>query len=596
MRDYIDDLEHQLSLANEAAQNQEAQYIQQLQRELQDQEAQHAQQLQEAQQAQGAHHASGERVRHLERELEDTRSASQIELAALRARLATSAVSQHEVAMLQEQLLAKAREAIILQARANEAQMAAEMVREQRQNVGDRHEIEDLQAQVRRRTDEIESLRTRLAETEASAQLEFASIQKQVQLEADDRQAMSDLQARLTEHSSLIQALEVQLAEKSRALVDLGSNVGNVDASLQALDQQLQRKTEEAAALEASLSETRAQAQERINALQAQLEASQANDGQTDEQAEAQAAIIAQLESELANKSTSLDRLEGQLAEANESLGTLESQLAATADAVEIAIDDAQRVDAHDEVITSIAQELRTPMSSVMGYTDLLLGESVGIIGALQRKFLQRVKANTERMASLLDNLVSISALDSGQLQLEPAKVDVTSVLEEAIAATSAQFQEKNLTLRLQIEDDLPTITADQDALYQIVSHMLTNASLATPVDGEALLSASQVEGAVPGPQGGDHETTCVLISVTDAGGGISSVDQARVFMRKYRADNPLIDGLGDTGVALSIAKTLVDAHGGRIWLDSEPDIGSTFNVLLPVDRLISDVGVEQAE
>lgn len=598
MRAYIEDLERQVELATESAKKQ----VEALRQELQEAQEQ-AQEAQEAQQeaqrqAQEARQfpVDDERVMLLERELDQTRTASQVELAALRARLATSSVSQHEVMMLQEQLMAKAREVISLQARVADAQFAADTLRDQRQGIGDPQQIADLQGQVRRQTEEIEKLRARLAEAEANSQLEFASIQKQVQMEAADRQAMNDLQARLTEHSSLIRSLEEQLAEKSRALVDLGSSVGSVDSSLRALDQQLQRKTKEAAALEASLNETRAQAQERINELQAQLAAAaaEANNPGNDEQAEAQAAIIGQLEAELADKSASLDRLEGQLTEANLSLGTLEEQLAAASVAVETAIHDVQRVDTHDEVITSIAQELRTPMSSVTGYTDLLLGESVGIIGALQRKFLQRIKANTERMASLLDNLVSISALDSGQLRLEPAKVDVTKMVEEGIAVTASQFQEKNLTLRLQIDDDLPAITADQDAVYQIVAHLLTNASLATPVDGEVLVSASQVEGTVPGPQGGDHETSCVLLSVSDAGGGISPVDQARVFMRKYRADNPLIEGLGDTGVALSIAKTLVDAHGGRIWLESEPGVGSTFNVLLPVDRITSEADAEQ--
>ncbi|MFC1959978.1 histidine kinase dimerization/phospho-acceptor domain-containing protein, partial [Chloroflexota bacterium] len=101
------------------------------------------------------------------------------------------------------------------------------------------------------------------------------------------------------------------------------------------------------------------------------------------------------------------------------------------------------------EVLLSIAQELRTPMSSITGYTDLLLGESVGILGALQRKFLQRVKANIERLSSLVEDMISVIALDSGQLNLEPEPVNVLDLLDDIITNASTQFREKEITLNL---------------------------------------------------------------------------------------------------------------------------------------------------
>lgn len=530
-------------------------------------------------------HEDSARVAQLESELEATRNASQVELAALRARLTTSTISQQEVIILQEQLMAKAREVINLQTRAAEAQMTVESLRTQLQTqmstVSDQQVVDQLQAQVTQQKLEIAALQKSLAEAQASSGLEFSAIQQQAQLEAADREAITDFQARLTERNTLVEALQAQLSEKSQTLTALQSNVSGLHETLGGLEDQLHSRNEEIAALQASLDETRAQARQHIQNLQSQLESQTGGD-----QSGVQEAVVEQLEAELAQKSAYVDRLETQLASANDSLTALEAQLAATNAAVESAITEARQVDAHDEVIASIAQELRTPMTSIMGYTDLLLGESVGIIGALQRKFLQRVKANTELMSTLLDNLISITALDSGQFQLEPQKVDVTTALEEAITGTVAQFQEKSITLRLALDDPLPTITADRDALHQTITHLLTNASLASPIDGEVMLTASQVEGTVPGPDGSDHETTCVHISVTDSGPGIKTEDQERVFLRKYRADNPLIEGLGDTGVALSIARTLVEAHGGRIWLESEQNIGSTFNILLPVERL----------
>ena len=231
--------------------------------------------------------------------------------------------------------------------------------------------------------------------------------------------------------------------------------------------------------------------------------------------------------------------------------------------------DDAQR----DEVIASIAQELRTPMTSIVGYTDLLLGESLGILGEMQRQFLQRVRANIERMGGLLNDLIGVAAIDTGRIKLEPEPVDTVEVIEEAIMGASAQFRERSITIQLDLAENVPRIQADRDNMYQILSHLLSNASHATPPGGEVVV------GAHTNPEAPDF----VLISVTDSGGGIEPQDRQRVFNRMYRADNPLVAGLGETGVGMSIARALVEAHGGRIWVDSEMGKGSTFTFIIPV-------------
>ena len=226
-----------------------------------------------------------------------------------------------------------------------------------------------------------------------------------------------------------------------------------------------------------------------------------------------------------------------------------------------------------EEVIASIAQELRTPMTSIAGYTDLLLGESVGILGAMQRQFLQRVKANVERMGSLLNDLIGVAAIDAGRIRLEPEPIDAVEVIEEAVMGSSAQFRERRITIQLDLDEDLPHIQADRDNVHQILSHLLANASAVTPPGGEVLIGA-HMNAEAP---------DFVLISVADCGGGIDPVDRQRVFNRMYRADNPLIAGLGETGVGMSIARALVEAHGGRIWVDSEMGKGSTFTFIIPV-------------
>jgi signal transduction histidine kinase len=237
--------------------------------------------------------------------------------------------------------------------------------------------------------------------------------------------------------------------------------------------------------------------------------------------------------------------------------------------------DSPQESGGQSEVVASMAQELRQPMSSILGYTDLLLSESAGILGALQRKFLERIKASVERMGGLTDDLIQLTAIDNGKLQLSPELVDLNEVVDEAVAGCMARLREKNIVLRMDLPIDLPSIHADRDALQQVLIHLLQNAGDATEAEGEIALVA-RVETQ-------DNIEPYILIQVSDTGGGIPAEDLPRVFSRLYRADNPLIQGVGDTGVGLSIVKTLVEAHGGRIWVDSILGSGATFSILLPI-------------
>jgi signal transduction histidine kinase/GAF domain-containing protein len=239
------------------------------------------------------------------------------------------------------------------------------------------------------------------------------------------------------------------------------------------------------------------------------------------------------------------------------------------------------------ELLASLVQELRTPMTSIVGYADLLLGESVGILGAMQRKFLQRVKANTERMSAKLDDLIEITAIDLGRLEIEPETVNIVSIIEEAIMNTAGQFRERGITIDLALDDGLPEVYADPDALNQVMLNLLSNACQASEVDTTVVVGATlqDISDAVLGG------SSYLMASVSDTGGGIDEEDRMRVFTRLYRADNPLIKGLGETGVGLSVAKTLIEAHGGRIWVESEEGVGSTFSFLLPVEGPVDAKG-----
>ena len=317
----------------------------------------------------------------------------------------------------------------------------------------------------------------------------------------------------------------------------------------------------------AALAAAQLQAQERITRLQAEnkrleeaLEALVAEQGTP-----ASGAEVEHLEEELRLTLEEVARLKFKLSEADKKLLALKQE----------SDEAASLSDRQIEVFTSIAQELRQPMSSIIGYTDLLLGESVGILGALQRKFLERIKASTERIEILLDDLFQVVSFDSDKLELQPETVDLGSIIDEAILTTSPQLRDRQIALRVELPDTLPELRADRDALEQVFTHLLKNAGEASPPESEIAFRAET--------HATEDSHEYLLVQVSDQGGGIPPADLPRVFSRLYRADNPLIEGVGDTGVGLSIAKALVEAHNGRIWVDSEVGKGSTFSVLLPM-------------
>jgi signal transduction histidine kinase len=232
------------------------------------------------------------------------------------------------------------------------------------------------------------------------------------------------------------------------------------------------------------------------------------------------------------------------------------------------------------EGLISIAQELRKPLSAIVGYTDLLLGESVGLLGAIQRKFLERVKSSSARMGGLLEELIQVTAMDPGQKDMNRGMVDLNAVIDEAVSGMIAQVSQKNIALRVDLPDELPPIQADLEALQQVLANLLHNATLATPVDGEISLHVRLEDK--------ENGARYLLLQVTDQGGGISAQDLPRVYSRKYRTDNVQIQGIGETGVGLSIVKALVEAQGGRIWVEPEMERGSVFSVLLPIALTVS--------
>lgn len=331
-----------------------------------------------------------------------------------------------------------------------------------------------------------------------------------------------------------------------------------------------------------SLKEQLVEEQERSEYLAAIVAAQDASQATFPETEAASGRLPGGLEGEQTGEMASpeaLEQVQGELRLALEELAYLRNDLAKAGEKIaglEKAPTETGAPGQNDEVITSLAQELRQPMSSIIGYTELLLSESAGILGALQRKFLERIRVSTERIGALVEDLVQVTTLDSGTMELAPEAVDLNQLIQEATTQIDSQIRAKDIHLKCDVPENLPQIHADRDALQQALIHLLQNAAAVTPEEGQVSLLV-RVESA-------EDKQDYVLMQVADQGGGIPPEDLPRVFSRLYRADNVLIQGIGDTGVGLSIVKQLIEAHGGRVWVDTDLGHGSIFSVLLPVD------------
>ena len=266
-----------------------------------------------------------------------------------------------------------------------------------------------------------------------------------------------------------------------------------------------------------------------------------------------------------------ITRYSGELEEAHGRIGYLEAELRNRRD-------DSPRY----EMIASLAEELRTPLTSISGYTDLLLSESVGKLSTKQQSFLQRVRANTERFSTVLDQMIQVAkAGDDPSISPDEELVDTREVIESAVHTIITRMQDKNLRLEMDIPDNLDPLPINREALQQIMVNLLNNACQSSQRNGRVVVTART--DTLPFASD-ESPVRFVHIAITDSGRGIHAADRVRVFNPHLQTDNPLIEGLGDTAAGLAVAQTLTQTYGGRIWLDSEVGHGSTFSLIFPLN------------
>jgi signal transduction histidine kinase len=232
---------------------------------------------------------------------------------------------------------------------------------------------------------------------------------------------------------------------------------------------------------------------------------------------------------------------------------------------------------AKSKFVSVVSHELRIPMTSIKGYTDLLRQGAVGPVNEMQSNFLNVIHCNVDRMNALVSDLSDISRIETGQLQLNLEQVSIESILQESILTLQPRIEEKEQIVHMEITNGLPAVYADSSRLAQITNNLIGNASKYTPQAGTISVKVMQ-------------KVESVLVEVTDNGIGISEEDQAELFKQFFRSENEIVREQQGWGLGLNVTKRLIEMMGGEIGVISKLNEGSTFWFTIPIHKGGSNV------
>jgi signal transduction histidine kinase len=224
------------------------------------------------------------------------------------------------------------------------------------------------------------------------------------------------------------------------------------------------------------------------------------------------------------------------------------------------------------DFVSSVSHELRTPLASIIGYLDVLMDGELGEIGGEQLEFMGIINENARRLLVLINDLLTLSGLESGRMVLRVEPVDMRTLVEQRVRDQLHLAETSEVQLSLGLPPEPVEAQVDTDRFGQVITNLLANAIKFTPAGGRVSVALGRSRGGV-------------ALSVSDTGIGIADDDQSRLFERFFRARNAADHSIPGTGLGLAICKGIVDAHGGSLAVESVLDEGTTVTVLLPTDH-----------
>jgi len=225
------------------------------------------------------------------------------------------------------------------------------------------------------------------------------------------------------------------------------------------------------------------------------------------------------------------------------------------------------------DFVSNVSHELRTPLTSIKGSVDNMLDGLTGSLNEKQVRYLTRIKSNTDRLARLINDLLDLSRIESGRVEVRSTILSLTALAEEVAEHMKSLATQKLIRIEVPSPDYQVTVWADRDKVTQVLMNLIGNAIKFTPQNGKVAVAVEK--------NGDDY----VQISVDDTGPGILPEEKNKIFSKFYQVDNIEKEKPKGSGLGLAISKALVEMQGGKIWVESELGRGSTFYFTLPAQR-----------
>jgi phosphoserine phosphatase RsbU/P len=235
-----------------------------------------------------------------------------------------------------------------------------------------------------------------------------------------------------------------------------------------------------------------------------------------------------------------------------------------------------QQLEFKNQFLSHVSHELRTPLTCIHQFVTILLDGLAGDVKPEQRHHLGTVLNSVHQLRAMIHDLLEATRAESGKIRIEPRCINIGDLIQQAVSMLAATAKEKRVGLEVGLDTRIPFVYADPDRVLQVLINLIDNGIKFTPPDGSVLVKACVVEA----------DPNVVYLSVADTGRGIGPEAKALIFERLYQDPNSVDNNRAGLGLGLFIAKELVELHGGRIWVASEVENGSTFSFTLPLYSL----------
>lgn len=222
------------------------------------------------------------------------------------------------------------------------------------------------------------------------------------------------------------------------------------------------------------------------------------------------------------------------------------------------------------DFVSSVSHELRTPLTSIKGYAAILLAEKLGALPKEIKERLEKINRHSDELVHMVNDLLDIARIESGKTIMRIEEQDLKNIIDTVSDLIFIQCKDKDIKLISDIQEDIPLVRIDRIQIERVFTNLLGNAVKFTPEKGKITIRASVKD-----------ET--VQVDIQDTGIGIPQDAVVKIFDEFYRVDNPINQKVKGTGLGLSLVKHIIEAHKGKIWVESQPGKGSTFSFTLPL-------------